>query len=88
MIFFLSFGIIISLYFIGNIISKFLKLSLVEKPIFAAGFLIIFLNYFYFLFNFSINYLFYFICLIIIISIIYTFLSKKKIFKQLQKLSY
>lgn len=88
MIFFLSFGIIISLYFIGNIISKFLKLSLVEKPIFAVGFLIIFLNYFYFLFNFSINYLFYFICLIIIISIIYTFLSKKKFFKQLQKLGY
>jgi len=88
MIFLLSFGFIISLYFIGNTISKYLKLSLVEKPIFAAGFLIIFLNYFYFLFNFSINYLFYFICLFIIISIIYTFLSKKKIFEQLQKLSY
>ncbi len=88
MIFFLSIFIFINLYFIGNTISKYLNLNLVEKPIFAAGFITIYLNYFYFLFNISINYLFYFICIIIIFSIIYTFITNRNFFKQLTKLGY
>ena len=88
MIFFLSIVIFLSLYFIGNAISKNFNLNLVEKPIFAVGFIIIYLNYFYFLFNISIIYLFYILCMIIALSIIYTLITNKKIFNQLKKLSY
>ena len=71
MIFFLSIVIFLSLYFIGNVSSKYFNLSLVEKPIFATGLIIIYLNYFYFLFDISIIYLFYILCMIIAFSIIF-----------------
>ena len=88
MIFFLSIVIFLSLYFIGNASSKYFNLSLVEKPIFATGLIIIYLNYFYFLFDISISYLFYFLCMIIAFSIIYTFITNKNFFIQLKKLSF
>ena len=88
MIFFLSIVIFLSLYFIGNASSKYFNLSLVEKPIFATGLIIIYLNYFYFLFDISISYLFYILCMIIAFSIIYTFITNKNFFIQLKKLSF
>ena len=42
------FSIVIFKFAIGNASSKYFNLSLVEKPIFATGLIIIYLNYFYF----------------------------------------
>ena len=47
--------LILSFYFIGSLFPKKLNLENTEKPIFALGFIILFLNYGYFNFNLGIN---------------------------------
>lgn len=72
--------LILSFYFIGSLFPKKLNLENTEKPIFALGFIILFLNYGYFNFNLSVNIIFYFFTIISVIGII--FVIKTKNFKK------
>ena len=88
MVIFTCLLVIFSLFFLGNIDSKILKLNTFEKPIFAIGFLTIFLNYFYFNLNFSIKILFILICFMVLISLIYSLFLNKNYLKELRILTY
>ncbi len=84
MLFFLSLFIITSLFIIGNFISKFLNLDTFEKPIFAIGFLVTFLNYLYFNLNLTINTIFYLYFFVLIASLIYSLIFNKIKFNELK----
>ena len=84
MLFFLSLFIITTLLFVGNLISKYLDLNVFEKPIFAVGFITIFLNYLYFNLNLTVNTISYIYFFILIVCIIHGIILDKKIFKEIK----